>query len=81
MFAIYVEYLEICRLSPESNGVYRFLFENTYSWTSWFLSLFWFCWRLQEEAELKCVKNDATHKGHNIVIYRFKNRLYLIQIS
>ena len=81
LFAIYVEYSEICRLYSESNRVYGFLFENTYSWTSRFLSLFWFCWRLQEEEELKCVKNDAMHKGHNIVIYRFKNRLYLIQIS
>ena len=81
MFAIYVEYSEICGLYLESNGVYRFLFENTYSWTSRFLSLFWFCWRLQEEEELKCAKDDATHKGQNIVIYRFKNRLYLIRIS
>ena len=80
LFAIYVEYLEKCRLYSESNGVYGFLFENTYSWTSRFLPLFWFCWRLQEEEELKCAKNDATHKGHNIVIYRFKNRLYLIWI-
>ena len=57
----YVEYSEICGLYLESNGVYGFLFENTYSWTSRLLSLFWFCWRLQKE-ELKCAKHDAIHK-------------------
>ena len=57
----YAEYLEICGLYLESNGVYGFLFKNTYSWTSRLLSLFWFSWRLQKE-ELKCAQHDAIHK-------------------
>ena len=46
--------LILCGLYLESNRVYGFLFEYTYSWTYRLLSLFWFCCRLQKRRIKMC---------------------------